>query len=90
MKELDAPGLILDVCFNLLDWSSQNMLCVAVENLVNLWSPCTGKVTGLCELYENITSVGWNQQESHDCAPLFLCRTVKCISAKSEFDYWLL
>jgi hypothetical protein len=66
MKDLDVPGILLDDSFSLLDWSSKNMLCVAVEDEVDLWSPCTRKATGFCKLYENITSVAWNRQVSND------------------------
>lgn len=43
-KVLDAPSLQDDYYLNLLDWSPNNVLAVALGNSVYLWSACTSKV----------------------------------------------
>lgn len=43
-KVLDAPSLQDDFYLNLLDWSSNNVLSVALGTSVYLWSACTSKV----------------------------------------------
>ena len=67
-KVLDAPNLQDDFYLNLVDWSSQNVLAVALGPSVYLWSACTSKVTRLCDLSENedtVTSVSWAQRGGH-------------------------
>lgn len=71
-KVLDAPDLQDDFYLNLVDWSSQNQLCVGLGSCVYLWSACTSKVTKLCDLSsvtdgqsDTITSVNWMQRGSH-------------------------
>lgn len=49
-KVLDAPELQDDFYLNLVDWSSQNVLCVGLGSCVYLWSACTSQVTKLCDL----------------------------------------
>ena len=70
-KVLDAPDLQDDFYLNLVDWSSQNQLCVGLGSCVYLWSACTSKVTKLCDLAsstetanDTITSVSWMQRGS--------------------------
>ena len=41
---LDAPALQDDYYLNLVDWSSTNMLSVALGGSVYLWSACNAKV----------------------------------------------
>jgi cell division cycle 20-like protein 1 (cofactor of APC complex) len=43
-KVLDAPSLQDDYYLNLVDWSSTNVLAVALANAVYLWSANTSKV----------------------------------------------
>lgn len=58
-KVLDAPNLTDDYYLNLLDWSSRDLLAVALYNSVYLWAP-DGTVQKLCELeYGTVTSVAW-------------------------------
>ena len=38
---LDAPGLQDDFYLNLVDWSSQNILAVALESAVYVWNATT-------------------------------------------------
>lgn len=64
-KVLDAPALQDDFYLNLVDWSSQNVLAVALGSCVYLWSACTSKVTKLCDLSAQedvVTSVSWAQR----------------------------
>lgn len=59
---LDAPGLIDDFYFNLLDWSAMNTLAVALGNSVFLWNSDTGVVTRLLTVRNDIvTSLAWSQ-----------------------------
>eukprot|EP00038_Savillea_parva_P008879 m.179774 g.179774 ORF g.179774 m.179774 type:complete len:511 (-) comp14852_c0_seq1:127-1659(-) len=71
-KVLDAPDLQDDFYLNLVDWSSQNVLCVGLGACVYLWSACTSKVTKLCDLRSDVTdapdlvtSVKWVGRGSH-------------------------
>ncbi|KAI0557837.1 Anaphase-promoting complex subunit 4 WD40 [Gracilaria domingensis] len=66
-KVLDAPYLTDDFYLNLVDWGSQNVLAVGLQNCVYLWSACTSKVTTLCDLQfaGPVCSVAWNQQGTH-------------------------
>lgn len=43
---LDAPALQDDFYLNLVDWSSQNVLAVGLDNCVYLWSAYTSVVRG--------------------------------------------
>jgi cell division cycle 20-like protein 1 (cofactor of APC complex) len=43
-KVLDAPSLQDDFYLNLVDWSSNNVLGVALGSSIYLWSACTSKV----------------------------------------------
>eukprot|EP00053_Salpingoeca_punica_P014940 m.136394 g.136394 ORF g.136394 m.136394 type:complete len:511 (-) comp16585_c0_seq1:600-2132(-) len=67
-KVLDAPDLRDDFYLHLVDWSSQNVLCVGLESCVYLWSACTSQVTKLCDMRgeaDAVTSVRWMQRGSH-------------------------
>jgi WD40 repeat protein len=52
-RVLDAPGLCDDFYLNLVDWSAQNNLAVALENSVYVWNATTSAVEELCELSED-------------------------------------
>eukprot|EP00039_Didymoeca_costata_P024952 m.11930 g.11930 ORF g.11930 m.11930 type:complete len:504 (+) comp4559_c0_seq1:190-1701(+) len=61
-KVLDAPDLQDDFYLNLLDWSSQNVICVGLGSSAYLWSAGTCKVTKLCDLTltdDSVTSVNF-------------------------------
>ena len=60
-KVLDAPNLADDYYLNLVDWSSTNVLAVALGGSIFLWSASTSKVSKLCELEgtDTITSITW-------------------------------
>lgn len=46
---LDAPDIINDYYLNLLDWSSDNIVTVALGNSVYLWNAGTGNIEQLVE-----------------------------------------
>jgi cell division cycle 20, cofactor of APC complex len=58
---LDAPDLVDDYYLNLLDWSAQNILAIALGPTVYLWNASDGSIETLCELEEgdHVTSVSW-------------------------------
>ena len=62
-KILDAPDLINDYYLQLIDWSSTNILAVALKNEVYLWNAFTGNIDKLLTLdeAEYISSVSWTQ-----------------------------
>lgn len=61
-RVLDAPSLLDDYYLNLLDWSSSNLLSIALSNAVYVWNATTSEITKLVELDEDlITSVSWAQ-----------------------------
>jgi WD40 repeat protein len=49
---LDAPDLESDYYLNLLDWSAQNVLAVALGPTVYLWNATDGSINELCSLGE--------------------------------------
>lgn len=64
---LDAPGLCDDFYLNLVDWSAQNILAVALDNLVYVWNATTSSVQELCDLGEDdqVTSLSWSNKGAH-------------------------
>jgi len=58
---LEAPGLCDDFYLNLVDWSSQNILAVALDSIVYVWNATTSTVQELCDVGDDdkITSLGW-------------------------------
>jgi cell division cycle protein 20 (cofactor of APC complex) len=69
-RVLDAPGLVDDYYLNLLDWSTENLVAVALEDTVYVWNATTGAVTDFCTLDETgegaaISSVQWSADGSH-------------------------
>lgn len=60
-KVLDAPDMLDDFYLNLLDWSPDNILAVALNQSVYLWHASDGRITKLMEVKENetVTSVSW-------------------------------
>lgn len=57
---LDAPDLLDDYYLNLLDWSKDNRVAVALGSAVYVWSAETGDIMQLCERPGmNITSLKW-------------------------------
>jgi cell division cycle protein 20 (cofactor of APC complex) len=47
---LDAPELVNDYYLNLLDWSSKDVLAVALDSAVYMWNAADGSIEELCDL----------------------------------------
>jgi WD40 repeat protein len=60
-KILDAPELVDDFYLNLLDWSVDNIVAVALNRSVYLWHASSGNISKLMEVKEGemVTSVSW-------------------------------
>lgn len=58
---LDSPDLLDDYYLNLLDWSSDNRVAVALGSAVYIWSAETGEIMQLCERPAGVklTSLKW-------------------------------
>jgi cell division cycle protein 20 (cofactor of APC complex) len=59
---LDAPELLDDFYLNLIDWSSRNVLSVALSQTVYLWNADNGEIQQLLTIDDAehiVTSVGW-------------------------------
>lgn len=52
LKVLDAPKLFDDFYINVLDWSENNMLCVALHNTIYVWNGFTQEVKKCVDLRE--------------------------------------
>lgn len=61
---LDAPDIINDYYLNLLDWSSSNIVTVALGSSVYLWNAATGNIEVLFENEneESACSLAWIQE----------------------------
>ncbi|XP_014223832.1 cell division cycle protein 20 homolog isoform X1 [Trichogramma pretiosum] len=61
---LDAPEIVDDYYLNLVDWSTSNVLAVALGANVYLWNAGTGTIEQLFELEGNdyVCSVAWIQE----------------------------
>ena len=66
-KVLDAPGIMDDFYLNLMDWSSMNILAVALEDTVYIWNGDTGQVHEFCKTSEDdyISSLKWTTDGSY-------------------------
>nr|XP_043890884.1 cell division cycle protein 20 homolog [Solea senegalensis] len=65
---LDAPDLRNDFYLNLLDWSSRNVLAVALHNNVYLWDATQGDITLLMKMdreEDYICSLSWTKEGSY-------------------------
>ncbi|KAI3374942.1 hypothetical protein L3Q82_021480, partial [Scortum barcoo] len=65
---LDAPELRNDFYLNLLDWSSRNVLAVALHNSVYLWDASQGDIILLMKLEREedyICSLSWTKEGSY-------------------------
>jgi hypothetical protein len=62
-RVLDAPNLCDDFYLNLMDWSSENQLAVALDRSVYIWNANTESVTELTRLGDlnQVTSLAWSQ-----------------------------
>jgi cell division cycle protein 20 (cofactor of APC complex) len=64
-RVLDAPGLIDDFYLNLLSWSCDNYLAIALENSCYVWNASSGSVQLLTECDHSIASVRWSEDSSY-------------------------
>lgn len=60
-KTLNAPDLRNDYYLNLLDWGSNNILSIGLEDTVYLWNASSGQVDQLqpCQSGDYVCSVAW-------------------------------
>ncbi|EJW88908.1 hypothetical protein WUBG_00182 [Wuchereria bancrofti] len=65
---LDAPNFMDDYYMNVIHWSCDNVIAVALTYALYLWNASTGEIVTLFELPEEsgnyITSVQWAEQNS--------------------------
>ena len=65
---LDAPELLDDYYLNLLDWSPNNVLGVALGNAIYLWNAADGSIQQLMETQgegSHVTSLAWIQEGNY-------------------------
>ncbi|XP_022352347.1 cell division cycle protein 20 homolog isoform X2 [Enhydra lutris kenyoni] len=65
---LDAPEIRNDYYLNLVDWSSGNVLAVALDNSVYLWSASSGDILQLLQMEQPgdyISSVAWIKEGNY-------------------------
>uniref|UniRef100_A0A8C3H682 Cell division cycle 20 n=1 Tax=Chrysemys picta bellii TaxID=8478 RepID=A0A8C3H682_CHRPI len=65
---LDAPEIRNDYYLNLIDWSSQNFLAVALDNSVYLWNYSSGEIIQLLQMEQPddyISSVSWIKEGNY-------------------------
>ena len=65
---LDAPEIRNDYYLNLVDWSPGNVLAVALDNSVYLWSASTGDILQLLQMEQPgdyISSVAWIKEGNY-------------------------
>ncbi len=65
---LDAPDLVDDYYLNLISWSEDNILAVALAHCVYLWNASTGDIQHLATVEGNddyVTSVSWCTMPGH-------------------------
>ena len=68
LKVLDAPELQDDFYLNLVDWSSNNHLAVALGAHVYLWNAASGDIHQLCHLAgedDYVASVKWVEEGTY-------------------------
>ncbi|KAK7337346.1 hypothetical protein VNO77_17913 [Canavalia gladiata] len=67
-RTLDAPDILDDFYLNLLDWSSSNVLSIALANTVYLWNAADGSTSELVTVDEEdgpVTSLSWAPDGRH-------------------------
>ena len=66
-RVLDAPGMVDDFYLNLISWSCQNVLAVALAESTYLWRAETGSVARLGEAPEGtyVSSVDWSNDGAY-------------------------
>lgn len=67
IRILDAPDIVDDYYLNLISWSKDNILAVALARSVYLWNASTGEISHLItvEGSDYITSVAWCSEPGH-------------------------
>jgi len=64
-RVLDAPGIGDDYYTNLLDWSSKNIVAIALDSKIYLWNASNGDVNVICEdsskIGGDVCSISWTQ-----------------------------
>lgn len=64
-RVLDAPSLADDFYYDLVDWSSKDMVAVALNKSIFLTNNNTGDVIHLCDTTDEFTSLNWVGAGSH-------------------------
>ncbi|XP_068634803.1 cell division cycle 20.2, cofactor of APC complex-like [Aristolochia californica] len=67
-RTLDAPEIVDDYYLNLLDWSSSNVVAIALGNTVYLWDASSGCTSELLTIEDDngpVTSVSWAPDGRH-------------------------
>lgn len=64
VRILDAPDIVDDYYLNLISWSKDNILAVALARSVYLWNASTGEISHLISVEgsDYITSVSWSSE----------------------------
>lgn len=67
VRILDAPDIVDDYYLNLISWSKENILAVALARSVYLWNATTGEIHHLFTVQgvDYITSVSWCEEPGH-------------------------
>jgi len=61
-KTLDAPCIVADNWYNLLDWGRRNVIAVALDDTVYLWNATkesTSELVTVSEASSPVSSVSW-------------------------------
>ncbi|CAE7239564.1 cdc20 [Symbiodinium natans] len=65
-KVLDAPGMLDDFYSHPIDWSSQNVVAVALSDMVFLFHAATGSTQKLLQLSSgSVTTLRWTEAGGH-------------------------
>lgn len=62
-KVLDAPGLVDDFYLNLISWSEDNVLAIALGSSVYCWNANSGSVDLVAECDSIVTSIRWSPDD---------------------------
>nr|XP_009943247.1 PREDICTED: cell division cycle protein 20 homolog [Opisthocomus hoazin] len=65
---LDAPEIRNDYYLNLIDWSSQNFLAVALDSSVYLWNHASGEIIQLLQMEhpdDYVSAVSWIKEGNY-------------------------
>lgn len=64
-KVLDAPGILDDFYSHPVDWSSQNVVAVALSDMVFLFDASTGSTKKLLQVSGSVTTLRWTESGGH-------------------------